>query len=208
MRISSTRSPSHPTARRWPAGSIRQEPSIFGMLGPGNRPGFWRAVGAPCGPSPSRPTARHWPAADMSFAGTGAGWCGSGICRERTLELEIPAQPTHKVALSPDGQAVAGTGYTKRAGGQQIDGLVRLWDPRTGELQRTWTIVGDGQTSVGPVAFSPDGRLGGGRRRGGERTKQRKPGEDLPVGRRVEPIGVEAILSRRRRHLPGVHARR
>jgi WD40 repeat protein len=87
---------------------------------------------------------------------------GGGVVRlwdlsERTLALEIPAQPLAKIALSRDGRRVAGTGYTKRAGGQQIDGLVRLWHTRTGELQRTWTIALDGRTSVSPVAFSPDG---------------------------------------------------
>ncbi|MFI5456023.1 MAG: WD40 repeat domain-containing protein [Isosphaerales bacterium] len=107
---------------------------------------------------------------------------GGGVVRlwdlsTRTLKLEIPAQPLGTVALSPDGQLVAGAGYKRRAGGQKIDGLVRLWDTRTGELHRTWTVVGDGRTSVGPVAFSPDGRLLAGGGMVGERARERKPGE-------------------------------
>jgi WD40 repeat protein len=108
---------------------------------------------------------------------------GGGVVRlwdlsERTLALEIPAQPLAKIALSSDGRRVAGTGYTKRAVGQQIDGLVQLWHTRTGELQRTWTVALDGRTSVGPVAFSPDGKLVAAGSAAGERTKERrKPGE-------------------------------
>ncbi len=106
---------------------------------------------------------------------------GGGVVRlwdlsRGTLELEIPAQPTSKVALSPDGRLVAGTGDKPRAGGGH-DGLVRLWDRRTGELQRSWTVVGDGLTSVDPVAFSPDGRLVAAGGTMGERVKQRKAGE-------------------------------
>ena len=52
-----------------------------------------------------------------------------------------------------------------------------FWDTRTGKLQRTWFVVGDGKTSVSPVAFSPDGRLVAGGSRMGEQVQQRKPGE-------------------------------
>lgn len=96
---------------------------------------------------------------------------------QRKLALEIPAQPTYKVAVSPDGRLVAGTGYKRRPSGNLSDGVVRLWDTRTGQVQRTWFIVGDGQTSISPVAFSPDGRLVAGGSMMGERVRKRKPGE-------------------------------
>ena len=107
---------------------------------------------------------------------------GGGVVRlwnlsSHTLELEIPAQPLNKLAISPDGQQVAGTGYMKRPGSNQIDGLVRFWDTRKGDLRRTWTVVGDGKTCVGPVAFSPDGRLVAGGGMIGEQARERKPGE-------------------------------
>jgi WD40 repeat protein len=107
---------------------------------------------------------------------------GGGVVRiwnpsRGALELEIPAQPMHKVALSPDGRQVVGAGYKKRAGGQKIDGLVRLWDARTGNLQQTWTVIGNGEMSVGPVAFSPDGRFVAGGGMVGEHAHKRKQGE-------------------------------
>ncbi len=107
---------------------------------------------------------------------------GGGVLRlwdvsRGTLKLELPAQPTYAVAVSPDGQLVASTGYKKRAGGNPIDGLVRLWDTRTGELRRAWLVIGDGRTNVGPVAFSPDGKLVAGGGMVGERTRERNTGE-------------------------------
>ncbi len=89
---------------------------------------------------------------------------GGGVVRiwdvsRRMLELEIPAQPVHKVASHPTGGRWRARATRRDPAAQQIDGLVRVWETRTGELQRTWTVVGDGQTRIGPVAFSPNGRL-------------------------------------------------
>jgi WD40 repeat protein len=44
-------------------------------------------------------------------------------------------------------------------------------------LHRSWTIVGDGDTSLGPVAFLPDGRLLAGGSMVGERAGKRTHGE-------------------------------
>jgi WD40 repeat protein len=52
------------------------------------------------------------------------------------------------VEFSPDGSKVASTGK---------DGVIRIWDSRTGKLLRSWAEAGEpmaGQT----VSFSPDGR--------------------------------------------------
>jgi WD40 repeat protein len=106
---------------------------------------------------------------------------------ERAIRLEIPSQTTRAVAFSPDGRIVASTGYKKRAEGNQIDGAVRLWDARTGELKRAFTVGGDGRTSAGPVAFSPDGRLVASGGAVGERVRERRPGAvyvwDVGTGR-------------------------
>jgi WD40 repeat protein len=107
---------------------------------------------------------------------------GGGVVRirdlsSRALKPEIPAQSTRCIALSPDGRMVAGTGSERSPDGRAVDGLVRLWDTRTGELRHTWTVVGEGRTGLGPVAFSPDGRLVAVGSEVGERVRERRAGE-------------------------------
>jgi WD40 repeat protein len=111
-----------------------------------------------------------------TLASGAGGVLGLWDLSRRTLKLAISSQPLN-VAVSPDGRKVAAAGRARRDGGHQIDGFVRLWDTTTGELWRDWKVVGDGETIVDPVAFSPDGLLvaGGGAR--GERAKGRKAGE-------------------------------
>ena len=56
------------------------------------------------------------------------------------------------VAFSPDGRRLA-------TGGGTLDGTIRLWDSRTGELLRVFKGHWDGyQAGVKAIAFSPDGQ--------------------------------------------------
>jgi WD40 repeat protein len=121
--------------------------------------------------------------------------CGAGgvvqlwEVSRRVPTLEVPTPSAWHIAFSPDGRLVAGTGQRVRANGPEVDGLVRLWDARAGELRHTWTVVGDGRCGTGPVAFSPDGRLIAVGDEAGERQKGRKNGRvhllDVESGRSV-----------------------
>ncbi len=60
------------------------------------------------------------------------------------------------LALSPAGLLLAGGRSISTGVGDDIHGVVALWDPATGREVRRWDVASRAVTSV---AFSPDGRL-------------------------------------------------
>jgi WD40 repeat protein len=60
----------------------------------------------------------------------------------------VPRRPVEALAYSPDGRWLASISHAERP--------VRLWDPKTGRLDR---IIGSHSNTRNSVAFSPDGLL-------------------------------------------------
>ncbi len=72
--------------------------------------------------------------------------------------LQVEGRQALKIAISPDGELLAGAGghWVAKDGGTQQISEVYLWELRTGKLLRKLT---DLQPWVRSVAFSPDGKL-------------------------------------------------
>lgn len=81
--------------------------------------------------------------------------------RALRIKLEGHAGPVHQVAFSPDGKtvgAVSGAWNPKASEfkGWYKHGEIKLWDPTTGKVKKTFTGHKGGR--INTVAFSPDGK--------------------------------------------------